>query len=128
MVVSGASGDTGNERKQLEYLISKLEKMVKELDISIIVVSHVNDFGQTRGSHYITKVCDIHISAKRDLMSEDPVERNTIHLSVPISRYPGLTGPAGSIIFDRDTYTFTEQPANDNASQAVGTEPGLRAA
>lgn len=129
MVVSGVLGTAkGSEREQLDYLATKLEMMVKELDIALIMVSHVNDFGQTRGSRWLTKVCDLQINATRDMMSDNAEERNTIRLSVPISRFPGITGDAGAIVFDRNTYSFTEKAANDDVPQAVGTEPRLRAA
>lgn len=128
MVASGVLGAHGDERKLLDYLSTRLEMMVKELDIALIMVSHVNDFGQTRGSRWLTKVCDIRIHAERNMMAEDAEERSTIHLSVPLSRFPGLTGPAGSLIFDRDNYRFVEKAANDDSSQAFGAAPDRRAA
>lgn len=128
MVASGVSGSS-DERKLLDYLSTRLEMMVKELDIALIMVSHVNDFGQTRGSRWLTKVCDLQINATRDMMADDPVERNTIYLSVPISRFPGITGPAGALIFDRSTYRFTERGENDNAtSTSFGAKPYSNAA
>lgn len=114
MVASGVSGSS-DERKLLDYLSTRLEMLVKELDVGLIMVSHVNDFGQTRGSRWLTKVCDLQINATRDMMSDDIEERNTIHLSVPISRFPGITGSAGDLIFDRYSYTYREKGAvNDN--------------
>lgn len=114
MVVSGILGGKGDERTKLEYFATKLAQLIRELDVALLMVSHVNDFGQTRGSHYLTKVCDIRIDARRDLMHDDPVERNTTYLSIPISRYPGITGECGGIIYDRETNSFTEKAANDN--------------
>lgn len=112
MVVSGNS-DNRDERKQLDYFSTRLEMLVKELDVALIIVSHVNDEGKTRGSRYMTKVFDITINAARDLMNSDPIERNTIHLSIPYNRYCGRTGAAGSYLFDADTYTFTQRtPSN----------------
>jgi KaiC/GvpD/RAD55 family RecA-like ATPase len=101
-----------DERRQLESLATKLEMMVKELNFSLIMVSHVNDFGQTRGSHYLTKVADITISAERNTLSLDERERRTIHLSIPFNRFCSQTGPAGDIIFNPETYRLTE--VNDN--------------
>lgn len=131
-IIGSSSAGKGSEREAIDLLATRLEMMVKELDIALILVSHVNDFGQTRGSRWLTKVCDIQINATRDTMSDDPTERKTIRLSVPISRYPGLTGECGSIIYDRDTYSFKEIGENDNvsfsASPVVGTQPHSRAA
>ena len=108
MVVSGNRGDD-DERRALDYISTRLEMMVKELDFALIMVSHVNDNGQTRGSRYPTKVADITISAHRDMQSPDPVERSTIHLRVVYNRFAGTTGPAGKVIFNRDTYSFKEE-------------------
>ena len=125
MVVSG-NRDENDERRCLDYISTRLEMMVKELDFALIMVSHVNDAGQTRGSRYPTKVADITISAHRDLQSPDPVERRTLNLSVVYNRFSGQTGPAGSVEFIVDTYSFMEKedgglgnkegkkPSNDN--------------
>jgi len=106
MVVSGNSGV--DERQTLDYLSTKLEMLVKELNIALILVSHVNDEGKTRGSRYISKVCDIRIDATRDQQHTDPIERCTIHLNVAYNRFSGATGPAGKIIFDLPTYSFKQ--------------------
>lgn len=113
MGVVGNSEMDGDERRILDYLITKLEMLVKELNFALIVVSHVNDFGQSRGSHYLTKVADITIRIERDLMSTDPIAQNTWHLSIPYNRFCGKTGVAGNVIYDPSTCTFTEA-ANDN--------------
>jgi hypothetical protein len=83
--------------------------MVKELDFALIIVSHVNDIGQTRGSRYISKIADIRIDATRDVTHEDPVARNTTYLTVSKNRFSGSTGPAGRLIFNPVTYTFREE-------------------
>lgn len=107
MAVSGSLAK--DERQTLDYLSSRLEMMVKELDFALLMVSHVNDEDQTRGSRWLTKVADIVINARRDTMSEDEMERRTIHLSVPFNRYCWMSGPAGDIVFDPETYTLTEK-------------------
>ena len=120
MACSGLSSEA-DERRTLEYLATRLEMQVKELDYALIMVSHVNDFGQTRGSHYLTKVADITIDAARDTLSTDQDERRRIKLSVPFNRFCANSGPAGVLTFDPETYTLTEEPANDN-----GRTTGLR--
>lgn len=111
---SGLTGD--NERRALEYLATKLEMLVKELDFSLIMVSHVNDVGQTRGSHYLTKLADITISAERDTNSLDELVRKTIKLSVPFNRFCASSGYCCDVVFDDLTYTLSEnEGANDNA-------------
>jgi twinkle protein len=127
IVVSGINF-SGDERRNLDWFSTRLEMLVKELDIALIVVSHVNDENKTRGSRFLTKVFDITIHADRDSLSLDPVVRNTINLTVVYSRYPGDTGPAGNLVFNRDTYSFTERAANDNATEIHRGIPTDRAA
>lgn len=106
MVVSGLGGD--NERRALDYLSTRLEMMVKELDFSLIVVSHVNDDGLTRGSRNISKIADMRIDLHRDIKSADPIIRRTTHLTISKNRFCGRTGPAGTLLFDPATYTLSE--------------------
>jgi len=121
MAVSGLAGE--DERRALDFLSTKLEMMVKELDFALIIVSHVNDFGQTRGSRYISKIADIRIDCVRDLVSLDPVIKNTTSLTISKNRYSGKTGPAGKIVFDPETFTMSEQEEVGNAD-ASGTQSG----
>src|SRR3569833_1821205 len=79
-VVSGLGGK--DERTSLDYLSTRLEMMVKELDFALIVVSHVNDDGLTRGSRNISKIADIRVDLYRDVTSADPVVRRTTRLVV----------------------------------------------
>lgn len=116
MAVTGLSGE-GDERRALDYLSTRLEMMVKELDFALIMVSHVNDEGKTRGSRNMTKVADVVIDAKRDPMAVDPLERRTIQLSVPFNRFCFHSGPAGKLRLDPATYVLEEifdEFANDN--------------
>ena len=106
MVVSGLGGD--NERRALDYLSTRLEMMVKELDFALIVVSHVNDDGLTRGSRNISKIADMRIDLARDIKSADPVVRRTTHLTISKNRFCGRTGPAGTLLFNPETYTLSE--------------------
>lgn len=106
MVVSGLGGD--DERRALDYLSTRLEMMVKELDFGLILVSHVNDYGETRGSRYIGKIADIRIDLTRDLKSEDFITRCTTNIMVSKNRFCGRTGPAGSLLFNPLTYTLSE--------------------
>lgn len=111
MVVSGLAGE--DERRALDYLVTRLEMMVKELNFALIFVSHVNDGGLTRGSRYISKVADIRIDLCRDLLALDSISRNTTHVTISKNRFCGRTGSAGTLIFDPFQYKYT-QAANDN--------------
>jgi twinkle protein len=121
MAVSGLSGE--DERRALDYLSTRLEMMVKELDFSLIFVSHVNDLGQTRGSRNIAKIADIRIDAKRDVLATDDRLRRTTELSVSKNRFASQTGAAGKLLFDPVTYTLEEdlglEHANDNSAEGL---------
>jgi twinkle protein len=113
MACTGIAGEK-DERRALEYLATQLEMMVKELDFGLIMVSHVNDFGQTRGSHYLTKVADITIDASRNALARTEIERRTINLAIPFNRFCATSGPAGSLVFNDATYTLTETEGLDD--------------
>jgi twinkle protein len=114
MVPSGSASE--DERRTLDYLTTRLEMMVKELDFGLIIVSHVNDDGKTRSSRWIGKIADIRIDVTRDLLNPDYTLRNTTFLNVSKNRFSGKTGYAGKLFFDTETFTFNEilEAANDN--------------
>jgi twinkle protein len=112
MVVAGIAGD--DERRQLDYLSTKLEMLVKELDFALIMVCHVNDQGLTRGSRMPTKVADVTITAMRDLQHPDPLERRAVYLRVLFNRPCWKTGPAGKLIYDPETCSYTEEDFSDD--------------
>jgi twinkle protein len=132
MAVSGLAGE--DERRALDYLSTRLEMMVKELDFGLIMVSHVNDDGKTRGSRYISKIADIRIDARRDTEHPDKVERNTTTLTISKNRFSGKTGLACRLIFDPETYTYSEvendvwKPSNDNSAEVQEIDDTSRAA
>jgi twinkle protein len=124
MVVSGLI--EADERRTLDYLMTKLDMLVNELDFALILVSHVNDDGKTRGSRYIGKASNIRIDAVRDPQHIDPVERNTTTLTVSKNRFSGKTGFVCKLLFDTKTHTYSEvidgakwDPANDNTFDQV---------
>ena len=108
MVASGLLEQ--DERRFLDRFSTKIETMIKQLDFSLICVSHVNDFGQTRGSRYLGKIFDIRVDASRDVLSSDPVAKRTIELKISKNRYAWKTGHAGNILFDPVTYMLKEVP------------------
>lgn len=118
MVVTGR--DDGDERKDLDYISTQLKMLAKELDFIMVLVSHVNDDGKTRGSRNISKIADIRIDLFRDLLSSDPDTRNTTQLTLSKNRFGSVTGPAGQLEFDFTTFTIGEKivsmpPVEDKA-------------
>lgn len=109
MAVTGLAGE--DERLALDYLSTRLSMMVQELGFALIVVSHVNDDGKTRGSRYISKVAHVRIDIDRDVKNNDPV----VSILVAKNRDIGKTGPAGRYAFDQYTRRYTEiEGADDN--------------
>lgn len=112
--------DDQDERKKLDYFATKLEQMTQELDFALVLVSHVNDEGKTRGSRYIGKVASVRIDLNRDHLSDDSVIRNTTYLCVSKNRDGATTGPAGSVYFDRDTFMIRDfNPEEFNIEQFI---------
>ena len=111
LAVAGAGGE--REREALEYLSARLEIMTQELDFGLIMVSHVNDFNQTRGSRMIGKNCHVRIEAHRDVTSPDDRSRRTTELIISKNRPASRTGPAGKLLFDPVSYTLSEDLYED---------------
>lgn len=101
MVVSGLAGE--KERTALDYLSTRLEMMVKELNFALLLVSHVNDEGLTRGSRMISKIADTRIDLKRNLLGLTEEERNTTYLTISKNRFGRKTGPADILVFNPKT-------------------------
>lgn len=119
MVVTGRPGD--DERRDLDYISTKLEMLVKDLNFTLFLISHENDNEKTRGSRNISKVADVWINIKRDIKNEDPVLRNTQYLTINKGRNCRGTGPAGKLYYDKSIGTLhelSEKPIdNENFSQ-----------
>ena len=98
-------------RSQFDYFVTSLQMMVKDLNFGLIIVSHVNDFGQTRGSRYIGKIADTRIDLTRDLNASTERDRNTTQVNVSKNRFGAKTGPAGKLYFDTGTFTYSELAA-----------------
>jgi twinkle protein len=105
-IVTGLKLD--DERRVLDYLATRLAMMVEELNFCLILISHVNDDGQTRGSRLIAKAADLRVSLVRDVENEDPFIRNTTRLLVRKNRWASSTGPAGNLYFDPVSFTLSE--------------------
>lgn len=90
---------TGNsdedQRLKLDRISQKLKLLAKELRVAIIMISHTNDEGRTRGSRNIENVSNVMIKLVRDKEAADENERATVAIHIPKARLGGMTGPAG---------------------------------
>ncbi len=112
MVVFGMGDD--KERQTLDYIAAGGEALVKELDFALIVVYHVNDQGQIRGSRYPGKACDVRIDLSRDPGNADATIRNSLYVTIPYIRFGSNSGPVGMYTFNPDTQRYSETVAEDN--------------
>lgn len=106
MVVTGF--ETDDERRKLDFISTRLAMMAKELDFSLVLVSHVNDDGRTRGSRNISKIAHTHVHLDRDVTAASLEQRNTTKLTVRKNRHSGHTGPAGYLSFNPKTFKIQE--------------------
>jgi twinkle protein len=105
IIVSDQSGD---ERKQLDEISTKLKMLTMELDICVHCIIHTNRDGQARGSAGPEKVANIHLALHRDKDDPDPWRRNVTKLVIVKNRFCGRTGPACYLFYDEGTGRLIE--------------------
>lgn len=91
IVVSDQSGD---ERKQLDEISTKLKTLCMELNIAVIAVIHQNRQGQIRGTAGVEQLANIVAKLYRDKTEVDEWRRNVTKIVVEKNRFCGKTGPA----------------------------------
>lgn len=120
--------ENGDERKAIDEIMTKLRMLVQETNIALFVVSHLKrpsgvgheegaatSLAQLRGSGSIAQLSDIVLGAERNGQEEDMTKRNTTYLRVLKNRYSGMTGPACSLLYTKETGRMLEYtPAPDD--------------
>ncbi len=120
-IVVSAQG-SGDERKSIDEIMTKLRMLVAECGISLFVVSHLKrpdgkgheegaatSLSQLRGSGSIAQLSDLVIGLERNGQDDDPLERHTTHVRVLKNRFSGLTGPACRLLYDLDSGRMVER-------------------
>lgn len=105
IIVSDQSGD---ERKELDEISTKLKKICMELNIAIICVIHINRKGEVRGSAGPEQVSNIVIKLHREKNDPDEWRRNVTKMVVEKNRFSGTTGPACYVFFNAETGRLEE--------------------
>ena len=105
IVVSDQSGD---ERKQLDEIATKLKTLTMELDIAVIAVIHTNRQGQIRGTAGVEQLANIVVRLERDKIDPSEWRRNITKITVEKNRFCGYTGPACYLWYNKDTARLTE--------------------
>ena len=119
-----SSQESGDERKAIDEIMTKLRTLVAETGISLFLVSHLKRSGgqahedggrislsELRGSQSIAQLSDIVIGMERDQQHEDETIRNTTCVRVLKNRYTGETGPACYLHYDKQTGRMSEVSA-----------------
>ena len=117
IVVSGIQTD--DERKTIDTLMTSLRSMVQELDVRMIVISHLKrvdgktheeggqiSLSHLRGSGSIAQLSDLVMGLERN--QQDPREQNITRIRILKDRFTGYTGPAGALKYDPDTGLLSE--------------------
>jgi twinkle protein len=100
IVVSDQSGD---ERKQLDEISTKLKTMAMEQELAIICVVHTNRQGQIRGTAGVEQLANIVMKLERDKTAIDPWRRNVTKITVHKNRFCGRAGPCEWLWFNEMT-------------------------
>lgn len=105
IIVSDHSGD---ERKQLDEISTKLKMLCMNLNIAVICVIHQNRQGQIRGTAGVEQIANIVIKLYRDKTDSDPWRRNITRVTVEKNRFCGRTGPACWLFYNEMTGRLEE--------------------
>jgi twinkle protein len=119
IVVSG-SGD-GDERRLIDNTMTALRKLVEELQVGMLLVSHLKrpegnkgheegastSLSQLRGSHAIAQLSDIVIGLERNQQSDSP---DTTTVRVLKNRFTGDTGVCVTLNYSKETGRLSESP------------------
>ena len=117
IVVSDHSGD---ERKQLDEISTKLKMLCMNLNIAVIAVIHTNRQGQIRGSAGPEQIANIVMKLSRDKTDPDPWRRNITKISIEKNRFCGRTGPACYLFYNEITGRLEELSPEDSETYERG--------
>ena len=117
IIVSDQSGD---ERKQLDEIATKLKTLTMELDICVIAVIHNNRNGEIRGTAGVAQLANIVINLERDKTDANEWRRNITKVTVEKNRFCGYTGPASYLWYNPDTGRLSELDEDEVATFESG--------
>lgn len=113
--------ESGDERKNLDALMTKLAMMAQELECVILVVSHLKrpdgtpheeggktQLGQLRGTAGLGQLAHATFGFERNTQDDDKFRRNLITVRALKIRKTGETGPCSYLYYDKDRATFVE--------------------
>lgn len=129
IIVSDQSGD---ERKQLDEIVTKLKTECMKLRICVVAVIHQNRQGQIRGTAGVEQLSNDIFKLERERESPDEWRRNVVKLTIQKNRFAG-TGGHVYLFFDSksgrlmeltdDEVTTYERGATISSAVAKPAEP-----
>lgn len=105
IIVSDQSGD---ERKQLDEISTKLKTLCMELNIAVLAVIHQNRAGQIRGTAGVEQLANIVIKLYRNKTDADEWRRNVTKLVIEKNRFSGTSGPCTWLWYNPGTGRLQE--------------------
>ena len=119
IIISGLTSG-GDERRMLDFVMTKLRSLVEELQCALILVSHLRrpsgdrgheegvqtSLNQLRGTHGIAQLSDIVIGCERNQQSEDHPNLTTVRILK--NRWTGETGICNAVEYSKETGRMVE--------------------
>jgi len=119
IIISGLTSG-GDERRMLDFVMTKLRSLVEELQCALILVSHLRrpsgdrgheegvqtSLNQLRGTHGIAQLSDIVIGCERNQQSEDNPNLTTVRILK--NRWTGETGICNAVEYSKETGRMVE--------------------
>lgn len=113
----------GDERKQLDYTMTKLRQFTEQTGAGLFLISHLKrpsgdkgfedgidpNLSALRGSQSIAQLSDAVVSVSRNASEGD----NTIKIKCLKNRHAGITGIIGHLAYDTSTATLEEVNDDD---------------
>ena len=128
--------DSGDERKTIDSIMTKLRTLTEETGAGLFLVSHLRrtegdkghergkevTLSHLRGSQSIAQLSDAVIGLERDQQAPTDKLANLTTVRVLKNRYAGLTGIACYLAYEKDTGRLTEIPLNKYEEYLVEDE------
>lgn len=129
IVVSGL--ESANERKDLDIAMTRLRQLAEELNVGILVVSHLRrpqgkgheegaqvSLSDLRGSGAIAQLSDMVIALERN--QQDDQRPNVAQFRVLKNRFTGETGISGAVRYNRATGRLEESTPFEDEDDGQG--------
>ncbi len=124
IIVSGL--ETNDERKTIDLLMTKLRALTEQLNIGVIIISHLKrpegnkdhtdglktSLGQLRGSGSIGQLTDICIGCERSTSDTNDSKKTTVRILK--NRFAGITGIGTTLQYNSETGRLKEYETTNN--------------